>query len=58
MQNSPSLLAEKRRLQLQVLTGVFTALKQQLETTKLRRVRDADYVIVVDDPYSNLACSI
>ena len=54
MQNSPSLLAEQQRLQreVQVLTGVFTTLKQQLETTKIEEVRDADYVIVVDDPYT------
>ena len=32
------------------LTGVFTTLKQQLETTKIEEVKDSDYVFVLDSP--------
>lgn len=42
--------AERLRREVSVLTGVFTTLKQQLETTKIEEVRDSDYVIVLDPP--------
>ena len=50
--NSPSLLLEEERLirEVAVLTGVFTTLKQKLETTKIDEVKDSDYVIVLDPP--------
>jgi len=32
------------------LTGVFTTLKQQLETTKIEEVKESDYVVVLDPP--------
>ncbi len=34
-----------------VLIGVFTALKQQLETAKIEEVKESDYVIILDTPY-------
>ena len=33
-----------------VLTGVFTTLKQQLETVKIESVKESDYVVVIDPP--------
>ena len=50
--NSPSLLLEQMRLsrEVSVLTGVFTSLKQQLETAKIEEVKDSDYIIIVDPP--------
>jgi len=33
-----------------VLTGVFTTLKQQLETTKIEEVKESNYVVVLDPP--------
>ena len=33
-----------------VLTGVFTTLKQQLETTKIEQVKELNYVIILDAP--------
>jgi uncharacterized protein involved in exopolysaccharide biosynthesis len=55
--NSPSLLLEQMRLEREasVLTGVFTSLKQQLETTKIEEVKDSDYVIYVDYPSKSFA---
>jgi uncharacterized protein involved in exopolysaccharide biosynthesis len=52
IENSPALLLEQQRLnrEVAVLTGVFTTLKQQLETTKIEEVKDSDYVLVVDKP--------
>lgn len=52
IENSPTLLLEQQRLQrdVNVLTQVFTALKQQLESTKIEEVRDSDYVVIVDPP--------
>lgn len=52
IENSPLLLLEQQRLnrEVTVLTGVFTTLKQQLETTKIEEMREADYVIIVDPP--------
>ena len=32
------------------MTGVFTTLKQQLETTKIEEVKELDYVVVLDPP--------
>ena len=52
IENSPALQLEKQRLgrEVTVLTGVFTTLKQQLETTKIEEVKESDYVIVLDSP--------
>ena len=33
-----------------MLTGVFTTLKQQLETTKIEQVKDSDYIVIIDPP--------
>jgi len=54
--NSPLLLLEQQRLarEVSVLTGVFTTLKQQLETTKIEEVKESDYVIVIDPPEAPL----
>ena len=56
IQNSPGLLLDEQRLsrEVAVLTGVFTTLKQQLETTKIEQVRDSDYVIIIDPPNNPL----
>ena len=32
------------------MTGVFTTLKQQLETTKIEEVKESDYVVILDAP--------
>ena len=52
IENSPSLQLEQQRLsrEVSVLIGVFTTLKQQLETTKIEEVKESDYVIVIDPP--------
>ena len=52
IQNSPALQLEqeRQRREVQVLTGVFTSLKSQLETTKIEEVRESNYVIVLDPP--------
>ena len=52
IENSPSLQLEQQRLgrEVTVLTGVFTTLKQQLETSKIEEVKESDYVIVIDPP--------
>lgn len=52
IENSPALQLEQQRLtrEVTVLTGVFTTLKQQLETTKIEEVKDSDYVITLDSP--------
>tara|TARA_X000000368_G_scaffold415073_1_gene406147 strand:- start:1056 stop:2138 length:1083 start_codon:yes stop_codon:yes gene_type:complete len=52
IENSPSLQLEEQRLrrEVTVLTGVFTTLKQQFETTKIEEYKDSDYVIVIDPP--------
>ena len=52
IENSPALLLEQQRLdrEVAVLTGVYTTLKQQLETTKIEEVKDSEYVLVVDKP--------
>ena len=56
IENSPSLQLEEQRLrrEVAVLTGVFTTLKQQLETTKIQEFKDSDYVIIVDPPEVSL----
>jgi len=52
IENSPALQLEQQRLgrEVTVLTGVFTTLKQQLETTKIEEVKESDYVIILDSP--------
>jgi uncharacterized protein involved in exopolysaccharide biosynthesis len=52
IENSPALLLEQQRhgREVTVLTGVFTTLKQQLETTKIEEVKDSDYVVILDEP--------
>ena len=52
IENSPTLQLEEQRLfrEVTVLTGVFTTLKQQLETTKIEEVKESDYVVVLDPP--------
>ena len=52
IENSPSLLLEEQRLnrEVTVLRGVFTTLKQQLQTTKIEEVKESDYVIILDAP--------
>jgi uncharacterized protein involved in exopolysaccharide biosynthesis len=50
--NSPELQLAQQRLsrEVTVLIGVFTSLKQQLETTKIEEVKDSEYVVVLDPP--------
>jgi len=52
IENSPALQLEQQRLgrEVTVLTGVFTTLQQQLETTKIEEVKESDYVIILDAP--------
>lgn len=52
IENSPTLKLESKRLsrEVDVLTGVFTTLKQQLETTKIEEMKESDYVITIDPP--------
>ena len=52
IENSPTLQLEEQRLmrEVSVLTGVFTTLKQQLETVKIEELKESDYVIVIDQP--------
>ena len=52
IENSPALQLEQQRLgrEVTVLTGVFTTLKQQLETTKIEEVKESDYVVILDHP--------
>ncbi len=56
IENSPALQLERQRLSREtaVLTGVFTTLKQQLETTKIEEVKESEYVIVLDPPEAPL----
>ena len=56
MENSPLLLLEQQRLarEVSIPAGVFTMLKQQLETTKIEEVKESDYVIVLDPPEAPL----
>ena len=50
--NSALLLLDQQRLarEVTVLIGVFTTLKQQLETTKIEELKESDYVVVIDPP--------
>ena len=52
IENSPSLLLEQQRLrrEVNVLTSVFTVLKEQLENTKIQEVKESNYVIILDKP--------
>ena len=52
IENSPALQLEQQRLarEVTVLTGVFTTLKQQLETTKIEELKESEYVIILDHP--------
>jgi len=54
--NSPALQLEQQRFsrEVAVLTGVFTSLKQQLETSKIEEVRESEYVVVLDPPEAPL----
>jgi len=54
---SPTLQLEQERLgrDVAVLIGVFTTLKQQLETAKIEEVKELDYVIILDKPYIPLS---
>ena len=56
IENSPALQLEQQRLgrEVTVLIGVFTTLKQQLETTKIEEVKESDYVIIIDSPETPL----
>ena len=52
IENSPALQLQQQRLgrEVTVLTGVFTTLKQQYETTKIEEVKESNYVIILDAP--------
>ena len=52
IENSPALQLGQQRLarEVAVLTGVFTTLKQQFETTKIEEVKESEYVVVIDPP--------
>ena len=52
IENSPALQLEQQRLnrEVSVLTGVFTTLKQQLETTKIEEVKEANSFAIIDKP--------
>ena len=56
IENSPALQLEQARIsrEVAVLTGVFTTLKQQLETTKIEEVKESRYVVVLDPPEAPL----
>jgi uncharacterized protein involved in exopolysaccharide biosynthesis len=56
IENSPALQLEQQRFgrEVTVLTGVFTTLKQQLETTKIEEVKESDYVVILDAPEAPL----
>ena len=49
---SPQLQLEQERLarDVAVLIGVFTTLKQQLETAKIEEVKESDYIVILDKP--------
>jgi len=59
IENSPSLLLEQQRLsrEVSVLTGVYTTLKQQNETTKIEEVKESIYVTVLDPPIAPITRS-
>ena len=52
IENSPALQLEKQRLdrEVDVLTSVFTTLKQNLETVKIEEVKESKYVMILDSP--------
>ena len=52
IQESPQLQLEQGRLTrgVTVFIGVYTTLKQQLETAKIDEVKESDYVIIIDTP--------
>ena len=56
IENSPLLLLEQQRLarEVSIPAGVFTMLKQQLETTKIEEVKESDYVVILDPPEAPL----
>ncbi len=59
IENSPALQLAQQRLgrEVSVLTGVFSTLKQQFETTKIEELKKLDYVIVLDPPEAPLVRS-
>ena len=59
IENSPALKLEEKKLfrEVTVLTGVFTTLKQQLETVKIEGVKESEYVVILDPPEVPLMCS-
>ena len=59
IENSPSLQLEQQRLlrEVNVLTSVFTTLKQQLETTKIDNLKESSYIVTVDEPQITLSPS-
>ncbi len=59
IENSPALQLEQERLfsEVAVLKGVFTTLKQQLETTKIEQLKDSNYIVVLDPPEAPLSPS-
>lgn len=52
VENSPSLLLTQERLQrdVQVQTGIFLTLKQQLEVAKIEEVQKSSFVQILDPP--------
>jgi len=56
LENSPALLLEQQRIlrEVSVITGVYTTLKQQLETAKIEQVKELDYVVILDPPEAPL----
>ena len=56
IQNSPSLLLEQERLnrEVNVITGVFTTLKQEYELAKIQEVEETTVVHVLDPPEAPL----
>tara|TARA_B100000519_G_scaffold200455_1_gene213635 strand:+ start:160 stop:1236 length:1077 start_codon:yes stop_codon:yes gene_type:complete len=52
IENSALLQLERQRLarEVTVLTGIFTTLKQQFETTKIEEVKESQYIVVIDPP--------
>jgi len=54
--SSPALQLKQERLgrDVAVLIGVYTTLKQQLETAKIEEVKESDYVLILDKPETPL----
>ena len=50
--NSPALQLDQARIsrQVSVLTGVYTTLMQQMETTKIEEVKKSDSMVVFESP--------